>query len=237
MRILLAEDDVHVAKYIQTRLIAEHFTVDLASEGLEAQKLAIENNYDLLIIDIGLPKADGLQVLRYVRVKKPFIPMIVLSGFSTIEDRVRGLDAGADDYLTKPFAFAELSARLRALLRRAGRPNNPVLRVQDLEVDFGTRVVTRGGRRIDLSSREYLLLVYLVENAGRIVTRSMIMEHVWTLAHDTSTNVVEVYINYLRSKIDKGCQHQLIRTVRGVGYQIERRATGPETEDSHLSAA
>ena len=228
MRILVVEDDIHVAKYIQTRLIAEHFTVDLTSDGLESQRIAVERDYELLIIDIALPGDEGLQLLRFVRVHKPFIPIIVLSGYDSIEDRVRGLDAGADDYLTKPFAFAELSARLRALLRRVAQSKNEVLRVQDLEVDLGTRVVTRGGKRIDLSSREYLLLTYLLKNAGRSVTRSMIMEHVWTLAHDTSTNVVDVYINYLRSKIDEGCQHQLIRTIRGVGYQIERRAASPE---------
>jgi len=235
MRILVAEDDMHVARYIQTRLKAEHFTVDLAADGLEAQRLAVENDYDLLIIDIGLPGADGLQVLRFVRVNKPLIPIVMLSGYNTVEDRVRGLDGGADDYVTKPFSFAELSARIRALLRRVERPNSSVLRAQDLEVDLGTRVVTRAGRRIDLSSREYMLLTYLMKNAGRVVTRSMIIEHVWSLAYDTSTNVVDVYINYLRSKIDKGFQHKLIQTIRGVGYQIERRASSPEPEDSSSS--
>ena len=231
MRILVAEDDMHVARYIQTRLKAEHFTVDLASDGLEAQRLAVENDYDLLIIDIGLPGADGLQVLRFVRVNKPLIPIVMLSGYNTVEDRIRGLDGGADDYVTKPFSFAELSARIRALLRRVESPSSSVLRAQDLEVDLGARVVTRAGRRIDLSSREYMLLTYLMKNAGRVVTRSMIIEHVWSLAYDTSTNVVDVYINYLRSKIDKGFQHKLIQTIRGVGYQIERRVSGPETED------
>ena len=231
MRILVAEDDTHVASYIQKRFQAENFAVDVASGGLEAQKVAVENEYDLLIIDVGLPGADGLQAVRSVRVNKPLVPIIILSGYDTIADRVRGLDAGADDYLTKPFAFAELSARVRALLRRAERPNGSVLRVHDLEVDPGTRVVTRAGKRIDLSAREYLLLTYLIKNAGRVVTRSMIMEHVWTLAYDTSTNVVDVYINYLRSKIDKGCEHKLIRTIRGVGYQIERRLSRQETGD------
>jgi DNA-binding response OmpR family regulator len=235
MRILIAEDDTHVAKYIQGRFQAEHFEVDLVSDGLEAQKLAVESNYDLLILDIGLPGVDGLQVLRYVRVNKPFIPVIVLSGYNTPGDRVRGLDGGADDYLSKPFSFAELSARVRALLRRMERPNESVLRAQDLEVDLGTRVVTRAGKRIELSSREYSLLTYLMQNAGRCVTRSMIMEHVWALAYDTPANVVDVYINYLRSKIDKGFQHKLIRTIRGVGYQIERRADRVEKERPQLS--
>jgi DNA-binding response OmpR family regulator len=224
MRILIAQKDTHVAWYIQKRLQAEHFAVEAVFDGLEAQKLAVDNDYDLLIIGVGLPGADGLNVLRFVRVNKPFVPVIMLSRHGTTEDRVRGLDAGADDYLVKPFAFAELSARIRALLRRANRSHDAVLRVQDLEVDLGTRVVTRAGKRIDLSAREYLLLTYLMKNAGRCITRSMIMEHVWTLAYDTPTNVVDVYINYLRAKIDKGFQQKLIRTVRGVGYQIERRA-------------
>jgi DNA-binding response OmpR family regulator len=237
MQILIVEDDTHVARYIQKRLQAEHFAVDVVPEGLEAQKVALENDYDLLIIDIALPGADGLQAVRSVRVNKPLVPIIVLSGYDTVADRVRGLDAGADDYLTKPFAFAELSARIRALLRRVERPNDSVLRVHDLEVDLGTRVVTRAGKRIDLSAREYLLLTYLLKNAGRVVTRSMIMEHVWTLAYDTSTNVVDVYINYLRSKIDKGFEHRLIRTIRGVGYQIERRVCSRETGDSDSAVA
>jgi DNA-binding response OmpR family regulator len=237
MRILIAEDDTHVAGYIQKRLQAEHFAADVVSGGLEAQKVALENDYDLLIIDVGLPGADGLQAVRSVRVSKPLVPIIILSGYDTVGDRVRGLDAGADDYLTKPFAFAELSARVRALLRRVERPNDFVLRVHDLEVNLGTRGVTRAGKRIDLSAREYLLLTYLLKNAGRVVTRSMIMEHVWTLAYDTSTNVVDVYINYLRSKIDKGFKHRLIRTIRGVGYQIERRVSSrQEPGDFELSA-
>jgi DNA-binding response OmpR family regulator len=230
MRILIAEDDTHVARYLQKRLEAEHFAVDVVSNGLEAQKLAVESDYDLLIMDVGLPGTDGFQVLRFVRVNKPLVPVIMLSGYNTTEDRVRGLDSGADDYLAKPFSFAELSARIRALLRRGGFPDTSVLRAQDLEVDLATRMVTRAGKRIELSSREYVLLTYLMKNAGRCVTRSMIMEHVWTLAYDTPTNVVDVYINYLRSKIDKGFQHKLIRTVRGVGYQIERRASTEKKE-------
>jgi len=235
MRILIAEDDTHVARYIQNRFQAEHFEVDLVSDGLEAQKVAVKNDYALLIIDVGLPGADGLQVLRFVRVNKPFVPIMMLSGYNTTEDRIRGLDCGADDYLAKPFSFAELSARVRALLRRVERSNSSLLRAQDLEVDLGTRVVTRAGKRIELSSREYSLLTYLMQNAGRCVTRSMIMEHVWALAYDTPANVVDVYINYLRSKIDKGSPHKLIRTVRGVGYQIERRANRVEKEGSRPS--
>ncbi len=226
---------MHVAKYVQNGLQAEHFAVDVVSDGLEAQSLAVQNEYDLLILDIGLSgAADGFQVLRFVRVNKPFLPVIMLSGHNTTEDRVRGLDSGADDYPAKPFVFAELSARVRALLRRAVRANNSILRVQDLEVDLGNRVVTRAGKRIDLSSREYSLLTYLVKNAGRCVTQAMIMEHVWTLAFDTPTNVVDVYINYLRSKIDKGFEHKLIRTMRGVGYQIERRTISDEQDVSEL---
>jgi two-component system copper resistance phosphate regulon response regulator CusR len=235
MRVLIVEDDKYVAKFIQKGLEAEHFTVDLVSDGLEAQKVAVQNDYDLLILDVGLPGADGFQVLRFIRVNKPLIPVLMLSGYDKIEDRVRGLDGGADDYVVKPFSFAELSARVRTLLRRAERSNNSVLRVQDLEVDLGSRMVTRAGRRIELSSREYSLLVYLMKNAGRCVTRAMIMEHVFTLAFDTPTNVVDVYINYLRSKIDKDFQQKLIRTMRGVGYLVERRKISEEREVSEVS--
>jgi two-component system copper resistance phosphate regulon response regulator CusR len=230
MRILIVEDDVYVAKYVQKGLEAEHFAVDWVSDGLEAQSQAVGNDYNLVILGVGLPSADGFQVLRFIRVNKPFIPVIMLSSHNTVEDRVRALDSGADDYLGKPFAFVELSARIRALLRRAERDSTAILRVQDLEVDLGSRVVTRAGKRIDLSSREYSLLIYLMKNAGRHVTRAMIMEHVWTLAFDTPTNVVDVYINFLRAKIDKDFQQKLIRTVRGVGYQIERRAARPTQE-------
>lgn len=237
MRILIVEDDVYVARYVQKGLQAEHFAVDLVSDGVEAQNLAVENDYDLLILDVGISGgSDGFQVLRFVRVNKPFIPVIMLSGHNTVEDRVRGLDSGADDYVCKPFSFAELSARVRALLRRTQRGNTATLRVQDLEVDLGSRVVTRAGKRIELSSREYSLLTYLMKNAGRCVTRAMIMEHVWTLAFDTPTNVVDVYINYLRSKIDQGFEHKLIRTMRGVGYQIERRTIAEEQEASEIVA-
>lgn len=237
MRILIVEDDVYVARYVQKGLQAEHFAVDLVSDGVEAQNLAVENDYDLLILDVGISGgSDGFQVLRFVRVNKPFIPVIMLSGHNTVEDRVRGLDSGADDYVCKPFSFAELSARVRALLRRTQRGNTATLRVQDLEVDLGSRVVTRAGKRIELRSREYSLLTYLMKNAGRCVTRAMIMEHVWTLAFDTPTNVVDVYINYLRSKIDQGFEHKLIRTMRGVGYQIERRTIAEEQEASEIVA-
>lgn len=228
---------MYVARYVQKGLQAEHFAVDLVSDGVEAQNLAVENDYDLLILDVGISGgSDGFQVLRFVRVNKPFIPVIMLSGHNTVEDRVRGLDSGADDYVCKPFSFAELSARVRALLRRTQRGNTATLRVQDLEVDLGSRVVTRAGKRIELSSREYSLLTYLMKNAGRCVTRAMIMEHVWTLAFDTPTNVVDVYINYLRSKIDQGFEHKLIRTMRGVGYQIERRTIAEEQEASEIVA-
>ena len=230
MRILVVEDDVHVARYLQRGLQAEHFTVEVLSNGLEAQNTAVQNEYDLIILDVGLPGADGFQVLRYLRVHKPLVPVIMLSGYNTTADRIRGLDSGADDYVGKPFSFAEISARVRSLLRRGERPNNQVLRVQDLEVDMGSRMVTRSGRRIELSSREFSLLTYLMKNAGRCVTRAMIIQNVWTLAFDTPTNVVDVYINYLRAKVDKGFPRRLIRTMRGVGYQIERRTVEEEND-------
>ncbi len=220
MRILVAEDDRPVASFLKKGLEAEHYAVDTAFDGQEALYLAEEYDYDLLVLDLILPKMDGLQVLRQLRTLKQPLPVLVLTGRSRVEDRVEGLDLGADDYLVKPFAFRELSARVRALMRRSKQPPELNLRVEDLEMNRVDRAVLRGERRIELTPKEFTLLEYLMRNAGRTVSRAMIIEHVWNFSFDTMTNVVDVYINYLRKKIDGGADRKLIHTVRGVGYRI-----------------
>ncbi len=220
MRLLIAEDDKPVASFLQKGLEAEHYAVDLARDGEEAQVLAEQFDYDLLILDLTLPRKDGLDVLKHLRAVKPTLPVLVLTARNRLEERVQGLDLGADDYLTKPFSFSELAARLRALLRRGPRPAEIRLRVQDLEMNRVERSVQRAGRRLALTPKEFALLEYLLRNAGRCVTRAMIIEHVWDLSFDALTNVVDVYINYLRKKVDAGFDRKLIRTVRGVGYQV-----------------
>lgn len=220
MRILVVEDDAPLASFVKKGLEAEHYAVDIATDGEEAQLRAGESDYDLLILDLNLPKLDGLGVLRAVRPKKPSLPVLVLTARSKVEDRVLSLDTGADDCLLKPFSFSELSARVRALLRRGPNSIQTVLRVGDLELDRVERKVRRGGKTIDLTSKEFALLEYLMRNAGRRVTRAMIVEHVWNLCFDTTTNIVDVYINYLRKKVDDDRPVPLIQTVRGVGYQL-----------------
>jgi DNA-binding response OmpR family regulator len=220
MRILVVEDDKPVASFVKKGLESEQYAVDLAWNGEEAQLLVGEADFDLVILDLVLPKIDGLEVLKHIRSRKPSPPVLILSGRARVEDRVKGLDLGADDYLTKPFSFSELSARVRALLRRSPIPVGIVLRVKELELDRAERVVRRAGRRIDLTPREFALLEYLMRNAGRCVTRAMIIEHVWNFSFDTMTNVVDVYINYLRKKVDQDFESKLIHTVRNVGYEL-----------------
>jgi len=220
MRILVAEDDAPLADFLRQRLVQEQFAVQLASDGIEAQRLAADQAFDLVILDLNLPGAAGLDVLRNIRSHKPDLPVMVVTGSSQVEDRVRGLDAGADDYVAKPFAFAELAARIRAVLRRGNRPANAVLTIADLAVDRVNHTVQRAGHDIELSPKEFALLEYLMRHAGQPVTRTAIVEQVWKLNFNTMTNVVDVYINYLRRKVDTGYDHALIRTVRGVGYQI-----------------
>lgn len=222
MRILVAEDDEPVASFLSKSLEAEQYAVDVAADGEEANYMAETYDYDLVILDINLPKKMGFEVLEDVRQKKPDLAILVLTGNTEVPDRVKGLDLGADDYLTKPFSLAELSARIRALLRRRGRPFEAVLKVDDLVLDRVQRVARRGEQLIELTPKEFGLLEYLMRNAGRRVTRGMIVENVWNLGFDTMTNVVDVYINYLRKKIDAGNEYKLIRTIRGVGYQIGR---------------
>jgi len=220
MRILVVEDDKAVAGFLKKGLEAEQYAVDIASDGEEARFMAEEFDYDLVVLDLNLPRVDGFEVLSQIRAKKSSLPILVLTARVQVKDRVNGLDRGADDYLTKPFSFSELSARVRALLRRSGRPSELVLRIGDLEMDRVERTVKRGGRRIELTPKEFALLEYLMRNVGRRVTRTMIVEHVWNLSFDTMTNVVDVYINYLRKKVDEGFDPKLIQTIRGVGYQL-----------------
>lgn len=219
MRILVVEDERKVANFIRRGLEQEHYAVDIAHDGEEGAYQGENFDYDLVILDLMLPKLPGLEVLRRLREKKPALPVLVLTAKSSVEDKVAGLDRGADDYLVKPFAFTELSARVRSLLRRGTREATE-LQVADLKLDPTTRQVTRAGRKIDLSPKEFALLEYLLHNAGRPVTRTMIIEHVWDIHFDSVTNVVDVYINYLRNKIDKGFSPRLIQTLRGVGYML-----------------
>ena len=220
MRVLLVEDDRKVASLVRKGLEAEDYAVDVAQDGEEGQFMAAEYDYDIVILDVNLPRVSGLAVLKEIRSRRPHLPILLLTSHNRVEDRVRGLDLGSDDYLTKPFSFSELSARVRAILRRRARPADLVLRVADLELNRTSRIVSRAGRRIELTSKEFALLEHLMQNAGRRVTRAMIVEKVWNLSFDTMTNVVDVYINYLRKKVDEGFDRKLIRTIRGVGYEM-----------------
>jgi two-component system copper resistance phosphate regulon response regulator CusR len=202
MRILIAEDDTALASFVRQGLQAEHYAVDLVEDGEQARAMGSEFDYDLVILDLNLPKLDGVSVLRHLRLKRPSLPVLVLTQRSKVEDRVQCLDTGADDYLPKPFSFSELSARIRALLRRSHLPSESVLVVEDLKLDRVEHRAERAGRRIELTSKEFSLLEYLMRNAGRQVSRAMIIEHVWNLTFDTTTNVVDVYINYASSQVD-----------------------------------
>ena len=221
MRILVVEDEKKVASFMKQGLEEEGYAVDVASDGAEGLAHALAGVHDLIILDIRLPKMDGLRVLQALRQEKVSTPVLLLTVRATIEDKVLGLDAGADDYLTKPFAFQELVARVRALLRRRPEMAPTVLQVGDLILDPARRTVTRGGDKITLTPREFTLLDYFMRNPGRVLTRTMIAEHVWDYAFDTSTNVIDVYVNYLRKKIDADREPKLLQTVRGVGYVLK----------------
>src|SRR5882762_5030091 len=220
MRVLVAEDDAPLAEFLHQRLQQEQFAVHMVSSGAEAEHLASDQAYDLVLLDLNLPGAGGLDVLRGIRSKRPDLPVVIVTAASMVEECVRGLDAGADDYVAKPFAFAELAARIRAVLRRGSRPARSILQIEDLDVDGVSNTVRRGSHNIDLSPKEFALLEFLMRHEGQPVSRTAIVEQVWKLNFDTMTNVVDVYINYLRRKVDTGYDHALIRTVRGVGYQI-----------------
>jgi len=206
MRVLIAEDDVALASFVRKGLEAEHYAVDVSHDGEQARAMATELDYDLLMLDLNLPRMDGISILRQLRTKKPSMPILILTSRNRVEDRVQCLDLGADDYMGKPFSFAELSARIRALLRRSHVPAASVLAVEDLKLERVERRVERSGKRIELTSKEFSLLEYLMLNAGRRVTRAMIIEHVWNLSFDTSTNVVDVYVNY-GLKVTEVCTH------------------------------
>ena len=221
MRILIVEDEPKVASFIRRALEEESYAVDVCSDGLQGRDLASEVDYDLIILDLMLPGLPGIDVLKAVRDAKVITPILILTARSKVDQRVKGLDAGADDYLTKPFAIEELIARVRALLRRASGDTAGILQVDDLVLNPTSHEVTRGGQRIDLTSKEYAMLEYMMRNAGRVLTRPMIAEHVWDLDFDTFTNVIDVYISYLRNKVDRGHARGLIHTVRGSGYTLK----------------
>lgn len=222
MRILVVEDEPKVGDFIRRGLEEEGYAVDLIRDGREATEHAALVDYDAAVLDLMLPGRSGLQVLRDLRARQPRLPVLILTARDSTDARVAGLDAGADDYMGKPFALAELSARLRALLRR-GEPQNTTLRLADLELNTVRRRVTRGGRSIDLTPKEYALLEFLLRHSDRPVTKSLIIEHVWDIHFDSVSNVVEVHINALRNKIDRGASPALIHTVRGVGYMLTDR--------------
>lgn len=220
MRILVVEDEEKVASFIRKGLEQSAHTVDVAPNGEEGLVLADINSYDAIILDMMLPGKDGLQVVRELRSRGCAVPVLALTARGTLEDRVRGLDSGCDDYLAKPFAFDELLARLRALLRRGGVARSPRMEYAGLTLDPATRVVTRDGRAIELTNKEYALLEMLLRRPGQILTRNAILEGVWGYDFDSTSNVLEVYMNFLRKKIDQGFTRKLLHTVRGVGYVL-----------------
>jgi heavy metal response regulator len=221
MRVLVVEDERRIAAFIKRGLKEEHYAVDVAYDGEEALDWAEAVDYDLIVLDVLLPKKDGIQVCRELRAQGRRVPILMLTALDAVEDRVQGLDSGADDYLVKPFAFQELLARLRALLRRTGEIKSTRLQVGDLALDPLTRRATRGGRIIELTAREYALLEFLMRHSGQVLSRTQITEHAWDYDFSTTSNVVDVYIRYLRRKIDDEFEVKLIRTVHGVGYKIE----------------
>jgi heavy metal response regulator len=218
MRILIVEDEKKVAGFIKKGLEEETYAVDVAYDGEEGFHLAAMNEYDMIILDLMLPKMDGLEVLTQLRDKKVNTPILLLTAKDAVEDKVTGLNKGADDYLTKPFAFSELLARIRSLLRRGQVETQTELKVGDLCLDMVSHKVSREGEEIELTGKEYSLLEYFMRNEGKVLTRTMIAEHVWDYNFDTFTNVIDVYVNHLRKKIDKKYPAKLLHTLRGVGY-------------------
>jgi two-component system, OmpR family, copper resistance phosphate regulon response regulator CusR len=221
MRILVVEDDRKVASFIRKGLEEEGHAVEVAADGDEAVERGADGSaWDLVVLDVMLPKRDGFEVLKALRAQKIKTPVLMLTARDGVADRVAGLDGGADDYLTKPFAFEEFLARVRALLRRGVTQGAPALRLLDLTLDPATREVTRGRRRITLTAREYALLEYFLRSAGRVLTRPMIAQHVWGLDFDPESNIVDVYVGYLRRKIDGEGDRRLLHTLRGAGYKL-----------------
>jgi DNA-binding response OmpR family regulator len=221
MRILLVEDDLDLAQFIRKGLKEEQYVVDFAADGEEGLELALENSYDLLILDIMLPKLDGITLCRRVRAKGNMTPVLLVTARNTIEAKVSGYDTGADQFLPKPFAFAELLARIRALLRRGGMQQAIHLKAADLELDPASHHVWRARQEIPLTNKEYVLLEFLLRNKNRVLTRTAIIEHVWGISYDPMTNIVDTQIRALRAKIDRDFSPPLIATVRGAGYMLE----------------
>jgi len=224
MKILVVEDEQRVAQFIQKGLKEEGHAVDCAYDGEEGGFLAEVNEYDLIILDLMLPKKNGLTVCSEIRERGVSTPVLMLTARDAVQDKVRGLDAGADDYLTKPFVFDELLARVRALLRRGSESKAPILKIIDLELDPMSRRVTRGGKAIRLTTKEYALLEYMMRNPDRVLSRTRIGEHVWDMNFDPESNVIDVYVSHLRNKVDKGFDVSLIHTLRGQGYMLTEDA-------------
>ena len=221
MRILVIEDETKVGCFIKRALEEESYAVDLCEDGAKGLEMALTTNYDSIIVDLMLPSLSGLDIVKGIRRERIQTPILILTAQSQVDQRVKGLDAGADDYLTKPFAIDELLARVRALLRRGATDSPGILQIDDLVLNPATREVTRGGQRIELTLKEYALLEYLMRHTGRVLTRPMISEHVWNQDFDTFTNVIDVYVNYLRNKVDRGRTKKLIHTIRGSGYMLK----------------
>ena len=221
MRILVVEDEKKVAKFLQQGLEEEHYSVDIAYDGERGAFLASSEAYDLVVLDILLPRKDGVRIVKELREKRLSVPVLMLTAKSAVEDRVEGLDSGADDYLTKPFAFSEFLARVRSLLRRGASEKSTTLKVADLQLDTVTHKAKRGEKIIDLTAKEYALLEYFMRNSNRVLTRTIIAEHIWNYNFDTGTNVIDVYVNHLRGKVDGDEEKKLIHTIRGVGYILK----------------
>ena len=225
MRILLVEDEKKLSELVARALRQESYAVDIADDGIQGWELAQAYDYDLVLLDLMLPKLPGQELLRRIRRRNQQVPILILTARDATQEKVSNFEAGADDYLTKPFAFAELVMRVKALLRRGPMTRSSVLRVADLEVDRLTQQVRRAGKRIELTAKEYALLEYLASSPGRVFSRTMIIEHVWDQSFEGLTNIVDVYVRHLRAKVDDPFPLKLIRTVRGVGYGLE---PGPE---------
>lgn len=223
MRLLVVEDDKTIREFLTRALAESGFGVDASGLGREAEKLALEGVHDALIVDLTLPDMDGLELIQRLRAQGVTSPVLILSARRSVDERVLGLERGGDDYMTKPFAVAELLARVRALLRRStpSQADATRLRAGDLEIDLIRREARRGGTELQLTQQEFALLEYLCRNAGRVVTRAMVLDHVWKMRIDTSTNIVDVHIHRLRNKVDRDSQQPLIRTIRGVGYVLK----------------
>jgi len=221
MKILVVEDEKKVGAFIKKGLEEDRYTVEVALDGDEGEELAAQGAFDLIILDILMPKKDGLTMLKELRAKSISTPVLMITAKGSVEDKVKGLDTGADDYLVKPFAIAELLARVRSLLRRGGPEKSTTLSVADLTLDLVSHKATRGKNSIELTGKEYTLLEYFMRNTNKVLSRTIISEHIWNYNFDTGTNIIDVYINHLRHKIDGEFEKKLIHTVRGVGYMMK----------------